>query len=268
MATVLLVGAQLSREGLKGLLAGLTFRVAGEAGTLAEAHRWLCGPQARDQRPQILLIYLDGHFDIDDGEMLRAISRDQPAVKVVILGAPASLTLLWQVYPTAIDGYLLKDMSAAALMHALHLVMSGQQILPPGPPAAAPGPRPIQEAPIYAKAMPALSAREAQVLQFLVGGISNKAIARDLTISSETVKVHMRALLRKLNARNRTQAALWALANGYKPGEPLGRDDRQPLAHEQASRIRVTVRDAVGVLYAVAQMLAALAMGPELGVLF
>jgi two-component system nitrate/nitrite response regulator NarL len=259
MATVLLVGAQLFREGLKGLLAGSIFRAVGEAGTLAAAHCWLRGPQAGDQRPQILLIYLDGRLDIDNSEMLRAISRDQPAMKVVILGDPASLTLLWQADPTAIDGCVLKDVSAAALMHALHLVMLGQQIFPPGPPAAAPGPRPSLEAPIHAKAMPALSAREAQILQFLVGGSSNKAIARDLTISSETVKVHMRALLRKLNARNRTQAALWALENGYRPGEPLGRD---------ASRLRVAVRGAVGILYVVAQTLDALAMGPELAVLF
>ena len=268
MATVLLVGAQLFREGLKGLLGGLIFSAVGEAGTLAEAHRWLCGPQARDQRPQILLIYLDGHLDIDNTEILRAIRRDQPAVKVIVLGAAASLTPLWRAYPTAIDGYLLKDVSAAALMHALHLVLSGQQILPPAPPAVTPGPRPTQKAPIYAKAMPALSAREAQILQFLVGGSSNKAIARDLTISSETVKVHMRALLRKLDARNRTQAALWALENGYKPDEPLGRDDPKPVARDKASRIRVAVRDAVAILYVVAQMLDALAMEPELGVLF
>jgi two-component system nitrate/nitrite response regulator NarL len=187
-------------------------------------------------------------------------------VKVVIVGDPASLTLLWQADPTAIDGCVLKDVSAAALIGTLHLVLSGQRIFPPGPPTAVPGP--TQEAAIYAKAMPALSAREAQILQFLVGGSSNKAIARDLTISSETVKVHMRALLRKLNARNRTQAALWAFENGYKRGQPLGRDDPRPPARDQASRLRVAVPVAVGFLYAVAQMLDALARGPELAVLF
>jgi two-component system nitrate/nitrite response regulator NarL len=266
MATVLLVGAQLFREGLKGLLAGSIFRAVGEAGTFAEAHLSLCAPQAGDQRPQILLMYLDGRLDIDAGEVLRAISRDQPAVKVVILGDPASLTLLWQAYPTAIDGYLLKDVSAAALVHALHLVISGQQIFPPGPRAAAAGPRPTQEAPIYGQAMPALSARELQILQFVVGGSSNKAIARDLTISSETVKVHMRALLRKLNVRNRTQVALWALEHGYKPSQSLGRDDPRPVARDKASHIRVAVRVAVGILYAVVQLLDLLAVEPGLAV--
>lgn len=40
-------------------------------------------------------------------------------------------------------------------------------------------------------------------------------IARELNISEATVKVHLKALLRKLNARNRTQAAIWAMENGY-----------------------------------------------------
>jgi two-component system nitrate/nitrite response regulator NarL len=256
MATVLFVGAQLSREGLKGLLAGSVFTAVGEAATLAEAHRWLCAAQSEDPRANILLIYFEGLLDTDSGEMLRAISRDQPAVKVIILGDPASLTLLWQAYPTTIDGYLLKDMPAAALMQALHLVMSGQQIFPPASPAAGPGARPTKGAPNHAKATTALSTREMQILRFLVGGSSNKAIARELTISSETVKVHMRALLRKLNARNRTQVALWGLENGYKPAAPLRCDDPKPLARDDFPDIRV----AVGIFYAVVQMLDALAM--------
>src|SRR3981189_1770152 len=145
MASVLLVGGQLSRGGLKGLLVGSIFRAIGEAGTLAGAHRWLRAPHGGDQRPQILLIYLDGPLDTDDGEILRALSRDQPAVKVVIVGDPASLTLLWQADPTAIDGCVLKDVSAAALIGTLHLVLSGQRVFPPGPPTSAP--RPTQAAP-------------------------------------------------------------------------------------------------------------------------
>src|SRR5258708_2226689 len=129
MAIILFVGTGLPLKGLKGLLAGSVFTTVAEAGTLAEAHRWLCAARTEDHRPQTLLImYLDGRLDADDGEMLRAIRRDQPTVKMIILGDPASPTLLLQVCPTTHDGYLPKDMLAAALMQALHLVMSGQQI--------------------------------------------------------------------------------------------------------------------------------------------
>ncbi len=220
MSRVLFVGTEISREGLKGILAGSVFALIGEVKTLGEAHRWVCGAQAEDQRAQILLVDFDGRLDDDEGEMLRAIRRDQPAVKVIILGDLVSLSLLSQICPTAIDGYLLKDLSATTLMHALDLVMSGQQIFPPASHAATLGARPAQEAPICANAAGGLSAREEQILQLLLNGCSNKAMARDLNISHETVKVHMKALLRKVNARNRTQAALWAHQNGFQLHRP------------------------------------------------
>src|SRR3546814_6654822 len=59
-----------------------------------------------------------------------------------------------------------------------------------------------------------LSEREMQIIQCLVQGESNKMIANRLNIAEATVKVHMKTLLRKINAVNRTQAAIWALDNG------------------------------------------------------
>ena len=60
-----------------------------------------------------------------------------------------------------------------------------------------------------------LSDREAEILQCLVNGASNKAIARDLHIAEATVKVHLKGLLRKMRLQNRTQAAIWAVNNAY-----------------------------------------------------
>jgi two-component system nitrate/nitrite response regulator NarL len=57
----------------------------------------------------------------------------------------------------------------------------------------------------------ALSDRERQILSCLIHGQSNKVIARELDIAEATVKVHVKGLLRKLRAANRTQAAVWAL---------------------------------------------------------
>jgi two-component system nitrate/nitrite response regulator NarL len=221
MNRILLVGTQLSREGLKGLLAGSVFATVGEARTLAEAHRLVCAAPAEDQRAQILLMYSEGSLSGDEEAMLRVLHRDQPAVKVVILGDRASLGLISQACPTEIAGYVLNDLSVAGLLHALDIIMSGQRILPPCSPPATLGPRPAQEAPVGVASTAGLSPREAQILQHLVVGASNKAIARDLAISHETVKVHMKALLRKLNARNRTQAAVWGLANGNKQAGAL-----------------------------------------------
>ena len=60
-----------------------------------------------------------------------------------------------------------------------------------------------------------LSEREAQILDGLVKGHANKVIARICDITEATVKVHMKSILRKIRVDNRTQAAIWAMANGY-----------------------------------------------------
>lgn len=66
---------------------------------------------------------------------------------------------------------------------------------------------------------PSLSEREGQILRFLVKGYSNKAIARELKIAETTVKVHVKGLMRKVRAANRTQVAIWAMNHYFTPEE-------------------------------------------------
>lgn len=83
------------------------------------------------------------------------------------------------------------------------------------------------------KVCPRLSSREAAILNSLVGGLSNKVIAHQLTISEATVKVHIKAILRKIRVKNRTQAAIWAMTTlPTAAGKALGGDPpakSQPL---------------------------------------
>ena len=72
--------------------------------------------------------------------------------------------------------------------------------------------------------------RENQVLGYLVRALSNKEIARELQITEGTVKVHVEALLRKVRARNRTEAAIWALSNRTAPNQATGEIADLPLA--------------------------------------
>jgi two-component system nitrate/nitrite response regulator NarL len=65
-----------------------------------------------------------------------------------------------------------------------------------------------------------LSARETVILRCLMQGDSNKLIARRFDITEATVKVHVKAILRKIHAKNRTQAAIWAAANLRATGQP------------------------------------------------
>ena len=68
----------------------------------------------------------------------------------------------------------------------------------------------------------ALTAREREILQLLMTGASNKLIAIRLGIAEATVKVHLKTLLRKIDVNNRTQAAIWAMHNGFTAdGAPI-----------------------------------------------
>jgi two-component system nitrate/nitrite response regulator NarL len=80
--------------------------------------------------------------------------------------------------------------------------------------AVNPEPEPASEVPHEPKASDpgarSLSAREAEILSSLMEGTPNKLIARKLHVTEATVKVHVKAILRKIGAANRTQAAMWA----------------------------------------------------------
>jgi two-component system, NarL family, nitrate/nitrite response regulator NarL len=93
--------------------------------------------------------------------------------------------------------------------------LASASVLPPSADdsrQSAAGDRYLTEAPGLIRHM---SGREAEILRTLLCGYSNKMIARELNISEATVKVHLKTVLRKLNVRNRTQAAMWAMANNF-----------------------------------------------------
>jgi two-component system, NarL family, nitrate/nitrite response regulator NarL len=203
---------QLFREGLRRLLNGEKFRVLGEARSLIEA----CTTLTVEQRPDLIVLDIES-ADEEAAPALLGTLRDRlPEAKIVVLSAGCSRGALARAVGWSVDAYLLKDMSPETLTQSLQLVMLGQQIFPPGhmgpllqtEPKLPRAPEP-RESPAKG-----LSPRETQILRHLANGCSNKAIARELNISEATVKVHLNALLRKVRASNRTQAAMWALNNG------------------------------------------------------
>ena len=116
-------------------------------------------------------------------------------------------------------GYLLDHTSCEVLIQSVELISLGEPIFPAqalelfhregslngfGTQATSQSPQ-------------TLSSREVEVLRCLSQGKANKVIARDWGISEATVKVHVRAILRKIQVKNRTEAALWALGHGVAP---------------------------------------------------
>ena len=74
-------------------------------------------------------------------------------------------------------------------------------------------------APARGERVPNFSPRERQLFDYICAGLSNKLIARETQIAEATVKVHIKAILRKLRLQNRTQAAVWAINNRSNSGE-------------------------------------------------
>src|SRR6266852_3704398 len=221
ISKLFLIGNQLFRDGIKRLFAGSAYETVNEANSLIEAHRLLAAFSAEERCPDILLVALDSNYRGAEIAVLHRISQERPKLKLVILSDTLSLSRLWKEFREKVDGYLPNDVSVACLMHAFPLILGGLQIFPTSYPVAKPSPHTPKETATSPKARNELSAREEQVLRLIAVGYSNKAIAHDLNISHETVKVHLRALLRKVNARNRTQAALWGVENGITESSRL-----------------------------------------------
>ena len=203
--------SQLFREGFKRLFQGEEFTVTMEAASLKEAVAL-----AERVEPVDLVVTEIAGAGGDGIAALRNIHDIWPEAKVVVLTSEGAGASLFDCLNAGADGFLMKDMSPSALRHSLQLVMLGERVFPTHLALAlAHGEVEARLRPMPPVARSGLSGRETQILRLLLNGCSNKAIARELQITEATVKVHLKGVLRKVKATNRTQAAIWALNNGF-----------------------------------------------------
>ena len=200
---------KLFREGMKRLFDSSLFTVVGEAGSVQEAAAILTGASIR---PDLVLI--DPTGGADDLEALKALRAEHPQTRIVILTGALDTRLLSASLSAGADGYLMKDIACEALMQSLRLVMMGEKVFPTHLAALLVSGRAEDMGAEVPTRRKGLSQREVQILHCLLNGNSNKMIANHLKITEATVKVHLKSLLRKINASNRTQAAIWAMNNG------------------------------------------------------
>ena len=211
---------KLFREGMKRLFENTPFKVMGEAGSLREG---VPAVEAAGVRPDLILIdFINGGED--EADQLRALRDNHPGIRAVILTTDLCTRRLAGALGAGAHGYLLKDIACESLMQSLKLVMMGEKVFPTHLAElliSGRGEELATEVPARRKG---LSQREIQILRCLLNGNSNKMIANHLNITEATVKVHLKSLLRKINASNRTQAAIWALNNGIgdQPAEAPG----------------------------------------------
>lgn len=185
--------------------------------TLAAQIEWFEAADSEQVRSQLAsgfdfdLALLDLHMPGSDGARTIARWRSEfPAVPLVILSATEDAALVRELIGLGVAGFIPKSDSAAVILQAVRLVLSGGTYAPlrfissPATSVAA-GDSSWAAAPV-----PGLTPRQAEVLNLLARGMPNKTIARELGLSEATVKVHLLAIFRVLQARNRTEAVVSA----------------------------------------------------------
>ena len=210
-STVLIDSNRLSREGLLAILGRGEIEVVAEAASLEELG------QPAEPAPDLVLIDCGVDAQRARGELER-LRQFYPDSRIVVLASSDAADFLIECFAAPIDGLISKNVSSQALVKSLHLVLAGERVFPAHLVSlllANHRPRPATEqTPRLQPGGPSLSEREIEIVQCLVAGDSNKAIANRLGVTEATVKVHLKSILRKIHARNRTQAAIWAINNG------------------------------------------------------
>ena len=174
-------------------------------------------PLIKELKPDIVLLdmrmpEMDGHA------VLKQIKKLHPKQRVVMLTTSAEEKDLIESLRNGAQGYLLKDMEADDLVVALRDIISGKTIVAGDLSHVLA--RDVQgdtmEVEEEEDPFSELTPREYQILGLLAKGQTNKVIARNLGISDGTVKLHVKAILRKLNINSRITAAVMAVEHGLK----------------------------------------------------
>lgn len=213
MATIaVLASSPLFRAGLASLLHAMGFDPVEQATDVQDLRRRLAGGIT----PEILIINSSHEAEVEipttDVKAWSLIS------KVVFLASRFNVSALAGYFAAGASGYLLDNISADAFEESIRLVRTGEKVFPSELASVIPGFSAKPNVPTtIALGKIKLSDREIEILRCLTNGQSNKAIANTLNIAESTVKVHVKRILQKTHATNRTQAALWGAARGVTP---------------------------------------------------
>ncbi len=211
MRLLLVDDQEVVRQGLAAMLARYAqrIRIVGEAGDAEQAERL-----ALNLKPDVVLcdVRLGASSGLDVCERLGA---RLPSVRVVMLSVYDEPQYLYQALRAGAAGYLLKQVQGAELASYVERAAAGEVVID----SALAGRVALHAARLesgefWSGAAMGLSQRESEVLELLVAGLSNRAIASKLVLGEETIKTHLRGLYRKLDVSDRAGAVAVALREG------------------------------------------------------
>jgi DNA-binding NarL/FixJ family response regulator len=234
-STVLVVSSGLLREGLARILRAAHFQILSSTTALDDT---ILTTASRCQ--SVLLVIGSGEDPEATARQIELFKKKQRGGRVAVVADQYQLGDVISAFRAGADAYLVKVTNYRAFVKALESVMLGATIMPseilqsifthedevPNRDFRA-HPEVMLEP--ESNTIPHLSIQEKRILRHLVEGDSNKVIARKIDIAEATVKVHIKAILRKTRVHNRTQAAIWAVNNGsFSTSIGSGLDDFDP----------------------------------------
>lgn len=183
--------------------------IVGQATTAAVALRVVA-----EESPDVVLC--DVRIGKDSGlDLCRQINTQYPDTKVVLLTVYDDEHYLYQALRVGASGYILKRVDGRELVGNLRRIREGETVVDEGLAGrVALSAARLNREEFWAGAHLSLTQRESEVLELLVSGHSNKAVASKLVVSEDTVKTHIRGLYRKLGVTDRSGAVAVALREG------------------------------------------------------
>jgi two-component system, NarL family, nitrate/nitrite response regulator NarL len=195
----------ISREGLSHILNSEQFNIFGYFNSVSDI--------VDTELPLGILVVVDFSESDQQEDSIQLLRRLYPSLKIVVLSDHFELRTVINCFNAGAHGYMIKTMKSLPLIMALRLAALGEKVLPSDLVDAL-GRQPMDSQTADENEHDIedvkLTPRESNVLCCLITGYSNKVIARHLDVCEATVKAHVKAILRKLNVQNRTQAAIWA----------------------------------------------------------
>jgi two-component system, NarL family, nitrate/nitrite response regulator NarL len=217
--TVLIGKNVLIREGIARILHAANFYIPVSASSLDELPSSL-----HSEKLMFLIVHTGDGFNLAIAQISTLKDR-YPAARIAIVSDNYRPVDLASAFRAGANGYFVNVNSCDAFVKSVELVTLGETVFPPAflsfvldasryherEMAEPSGCEPADLAAAEEAILPQLSPREKAILACLIEGHSNKCIARNIKIAEATVKVHVKAILRKIRVQNRTQAAIWGM---------------------------------------------------------
>ena len=202
----------------------MVLRLESDLEVVGEAENGRVGlERARQLRPDIVLVDMVMP-EMDGQAMALALRKSVPDVKIMILSGTEVDERVFDLIAAGVEAYVLKEIEPAELVRAIHAVMHGEAYLHPEVLKKVLGR--MQGRPNVPTAV-ALTARELEVLEWMASPNTYRQIARQLSVSEETIRSHAKSILDKLGQPNRSQAVLAAMRLGIIELRDAGRLDKR-----------------------------------------